>query len=237
MLVPCRWWRGLRISVTLEGYTGRFQSRGQTKVNTRSSRLGSRLTTSPQKKVCYRNNDTEPFQWIMANNRWHILGWIESGELREKARPLKSLIFNTIVSTCNVWTLFQCGRMDQVLKTMKDLYNLGVREMRWTEQGCLTTNGATVLGKQNHHTHGVGIIHSNCAARALVGWKPVNDASNHCAPAKVASEEDKDAFYSQLQTIIGEIPSYDTKMLIGERRSKLEYICINTWCVIATRPL
>lgn len=69
--------------------------------------------------------------------------------------------------------------MDQVLKVMRDycLDILDVSEMRWTGQGHLMTDGATVLysRKQDHHTHGVSIILSSCAAQALVGWKPVND--------------------------------------------------------------
>ena len=95
------------------------------------------------------------------------------GEIQQEARPPIPPIFNTKANTrvgaWNVRTLFQCGRTDQVLKTMKDyrLDILGVSEMRWTGQGRLMIDGATVLysGKQDHHTHGVGIILSSCAAQ------------------------------------------------------------------------
>ncbi|XP_061769322.1 craniofacial development protein 2-like isoform X3 [Nerophis ophidion] len=81
------------------------------------------------------------------------------------------------------------------------------------------------------------MILSNCAALALVGWKPVNERiitarlySRHAkvtivqvyAPTEVASEEDKDAFYSQLQAVLDAIPSYDIKMLIGDLNAEVD---------------
>ncbi|XP_061879946.1 craniofacial development protein 2-like [Entelurus aequoreus] len=167
------------------------------------------------------------------------------GEIQQEARPLTTPIFetktNTRVGTWNVRTLFQGGRMDQVLKTMRDyrLDILGFSEMRMTGQGCLVIDGATVLfsGKQDHHTHGVGVILSNCEVQALVGWKPVNERiitarlyTRHAkvtivqvyAPTEAPSEEDKDAFYSQHQAVLDEIPSYDIKMLIGDLNAKVD---------------
>ncbi|KAJ8400917.1 hypothetical protein AAFF_G00392710 [Aldrovandia affinis] len=105
--------------------------------------------------------------------------------------------------------------------------------MRWTEQGRLVIDGATVLysGKQDHHTHGVGLILSSCVAQALVGWRPVNERiitaklyTRHAkvtivqvyAPTEVTSEEEKEIFYTQLQGLLEEIPSYDIKLLIGD---------------------
>ncbi|XP_061738805.1 craniofacial development protein 2-like [Nerophis ophidion] len=155
--------------------------------------------------------------------------------------PIFETKANTRVSIWNVRTLFQCGRMDQVLKTMRDyrLDILGISEIRWTGQGRLVIDGATVVfsGKQDHHTNGVGIILSNCAAQALVGWKPVNERIVTArlytrragvtivqvyAPTEVASEEHKGSFYIQLQAVFDEIPSYDIKMLIGALNAELD---------------
>ncbi|XP_051914908.1 craniofacial development protein 2-like [Hippocampus zosterae] len=151
------------------------------------------------------------------------------GEIQQEARPLMTPIFgtktNTRVGTWNVRTMFQSGRMDQVLKNMRDyrLDILGVSEMRWTGQGRLMVNGATFLysGKQDHHSHGVGIILSSSAAKALIGWKPVNERIITArlytryakvtivqvyAPTEAASADDKNTFYNQLQTVLEEIP-------------------------------
>ena len=54
---------------------------------------------------------------------------------------------------------------------------LDVSEMRWTGQGRMNSRGNTVLysGKEQHHTHGVGIFLSKTAAQTLVSWKPINE--------------------------------------------------------------
>ena len=42
------------------------------------------------------------------------------------------------------------------------------------------------------------------------------------APTEVASEDVKDAFYNQLQTVLDESPSYDIKLLIGDFNAKVD---------------
>ena len=108
------------------------------------------------------------------------------GELRKEARLSMSIIFNaktfTKIATWNVRTRYQCGRTEQVIKEMENykIDLLGVSEMRWTGQGRLNSRGNTVLysGKEQHHTHGVGIFLSKTAAQTLVSWKPINEPSS-----------------------------------------------------------
>ena len=115
---------------------------------------------------------------------------------------------------------------------------LGVSEMRWTGQGCMDSRGKTVLysGKEQHHTHGVGIFLSKTAAQTLVSWKPINERiimarfhTRHAkvtvvqvyAPTEVAADSEKDEFYDQLQGVIDEIPSFDIKLVMGDLNAKL----------------
>ena len=118
------------------------------------------------------------------------------GESRKEARPSMSIIFNaktfTKIATWYVRTLYQCGRMEQVIKEMENykIDILHISEMRWTGQGPMDSRKKTVLysGKE-HHTHGVGIFLSNTAAQTLVSWKPINEhiimARFHTRHAKV----------------------------------------------------
>ena len=54
---------------------------------------------------------------------------------------------------------------------------LGVSDMSWTGQGRMDSGGKTVVfsGKEQHHTHGVGIFLSKSGAQTLVSWKPINE--------------------------------------------------------------
>ena len=104
----------------------------------------------------------------------------------------------------------------------------------------------TIERKKNHlipwtftytHTHAVGIILSKEAQRALIGWQPVNHHiiiirfNNRLAkvtiiqahaPTEASKDEEKDEFYSKLQDVINNTPSYDFKILMGDFNSQLQ---------------
>ena len=145
----------------------------------------------------------------------------------------KRQIFNakciTKIGTWNVRTLYQCGKMAQVLREMQAyrLEVLGVSELRFTGQGQFSSNGITVLyfgheDQHTHGTHGVGIFRSKGTASALIGWKPVSHrivtarlqtqqakvtVVQVCAPKEAEEDSVKDEFYTQLQDTLDEIPS------------------------------
>ena len=164
---------------------------------------------------------------------------------REDARPPMSQIFNaksiTMIGTWNVLTLFQSGKMDQVLGEMRayHLDILGVSEMRSSGQGCLYSDDMTVLYSDHNeqHTDGVGIILSKLASRALVCWQPVNErivtarlntklakvtVVQVYAPTEIAPDEEKDIFYDHLQDVLQEVPSFVIKVVLGDFNAKLD---------------
>ena len=165
-------------------------------------------------------------------------------QTREEALIPMNQIFNakniTKIGTWNVRTLCQSGRLAQVLREMEayGLDVLGISEVRWTGQGQTTNNGVTILysGRENTHTHGVGILLSRKATDALIGWTPVNHRiitarlrTRHAkitivqayAPTENAQATEKDNFYSQLQDTLDNTPKYDIKLLIGDFNAKL----------------
>uniref|UniRef100_W6NF69 Endonuclease exonuclease phosphatase domain containing protein n=1 Tax=Haemonchus contortus TaxID=6289 RepID=W6NF69_HAECO len=115
---------------------------------------------------------------------------------------------------------------------------LGISEVRWTGQGCMRSDGKTILfsGLEERHERGVGIVLSKRAAEALVGWRPVSEriitarfVTRHTritvvqvyAPTEDTSEELKDSFYEQLQDIVDDVPRRDLKLIIGDFNAKL----------------
>ena len=85
----------------------------------------------------------------------------------------------TKIATWNVRTLYQTGKLSQVIKEF-EFYNLailGVTEMRWTGSGKIRQKDKTILysGPDELHQKGVGIILKKEADKALIGWKPVNN--------------------------------------------------------------
>lgn len=64
---------------------------------------------------------------------------------------MRLMIFNaksyTRVGTWNIRTLYQSGRLEQVLREMRTYHLdiLGVSELRWTGQGRFDSEGTTVL--------------------------------------------------------------------------------------------
>ena len=163
-------------------------------------------------------------------------------ESQKEVSSLKNSILSTKttskIATWNVRTLFQCRNINQVIREMEkyDLKMLGISEMRWTGSRKLLKGGKTILysGHSHMHTHGVGIVLSKEAQRALIGWQPVNHRiitttfNNRLekvtiiqAPTEASEDEEKDEFYRKLQDIINNTPSYDNKILMGDFNAQL----------------
>ena len=111
----------------------------------------------------------------------------EVDESQKEVNSLKNLILSTKttskITTWNVRTLFQCGKIDQIIREMEnyDLKMLGISKIRWTGSGQLSKGGKTILysGHSHMHTHGVGIKLSKEAQRALIGWQPVKPSHHN----------------------------------------------------------
>ena len=168
-----------------------------------------------------------------------------TGESHSETCHLKHLIFNakndTRIGTWNVRTLYQAGKLGQVLKEMRQyrLEILGISELRWTGQGKIKSENVTILfsGHETQHIHGVGLLLDQRAANALIAWNPINDRiitarfqTQHAkvsiiqvyAPTETADEADKDDFYSALQDTLDNTPAYDVKLLMGDLNAHLD---------------
>ena len=137
-------------------------------------------------------------------------------------------------------TLCQYGRLDQVVKEMINykIDVLGLCEMRWTGSGKMKEDGKTISysGHSNEHVLGVGLCLRLPVAKALIGWKPVNERiitarfqTRHAkatiiqvhAPTMEADKK-KDYFYKILQNIIDEVQRHDIKLLMGDFNAQID---------------
>ena len=142
----------------------------------------------------------------------------------------------------NVQTLYQTGRMPQLVKEF-DNYNLdilGVSEVRWTGTGKRRlASGHTIVfsgRSDDQHSEGVALLLNRKTEKALLEWKPfvsrLPKARFHSkytklsvlvcyAPTEDANAEVKDAFYDQLQTAVESVHAHDMLLILGDLNAKV----------------
>ena len=118
---------------------------------------------------------------------------------------------------------------------------LGLSETRWAGSGrTQLASGDTIIhsGREEGqpHTHGVALLMTPEATRALLSWEPMSPriltarfnskgrkvTIIQCyAPTNVAVTEEKDDFYQQVQAAIDKTPKRDMKILMGDLNAKV----------------
>ena len=85
-------------------------------------------------------------------------------------KPLLTAKNKTNIGTWNVRTLYETGKLAQLIKEMQkyNIETLGISEMRWTGNGTIQSDGCQVLYSGGEkHEKGVGLILSERSKRAL----------------------------------------------------------------------
>ena len=144
------------------------------------------------------------------------------------------------VGCWNVQTLYQTGRMPQLVKVNYNLDILGVSEVRWTGTGKRRlASGHTIVfsgRSDDQHSEGVALLLNRKTEKALLEWKPFGSrllkARFHSkytklsvlvcyAPTEDANAEVKDAFYDQLQTAVESVHAHDLLLILGDLNAKV----------------
>ena len=147
-----------------------------------------------------------------------------------------------MVGCWNVQTLYQTGRMPQLIKEF-DNYNLdilGVSEVRWTGTGKRRlASGHTIVfsgRSDDQHSEGVALLLNRKTEKALLEWKRFGSRllkarfHSKCtklsvlvcyAPTEDANAEVKDAFYDQLQTAVESVHAHDMLLILGDLNAKV----------------
>ncbi|XP_055588685.1 craniofacial development protein 2-like [Uranotaenia lowii] len=153
-----------------------------------------------------------------------------------------SMKTRTRIGTWNVLTLAQQGKLEQLAREASrlKLEILGLSEIRWPNTGEHKTQSGQVLlysgirGEHAARERGVGFLLSPQAYAALIRWEPTNEriivtrfrtrVRNlvQCyAPTNVADLQEKEQFYSQLNSVVERIQKGDIQIHLGDFNAKI----------------
>ena len=142
------------------------------------------------------------------------------------------------VGTWNVQTLWAAGKLELLRNEMKRFrYDIvGISEVRWTGKGETPSGDFIWSGEESTHTRGVGLLLSNQAKKALIGYNPISSriitARFNASPFKItlihvyaptssSSEDDIEAFYSDIDEVLSETDKKDFLILTGDWNAKI----------------
>ena len=227
----------------------RSRGRDQTKSTHWSSRLRVRigLTTPFYKKEAVTETTTATLEANLVEEESSRVELMTcTGESPREAGVPTTLLTTktkTRIGTWNIRTLYETGKSAQVRQEMHryNLKLLGRGETRWTGTGRIRlASGDTIIysGQEEGqpHTHGVALLMTPEATRALLSWELVSPriltarfnskdrrvTIIQCyAPTNMADIEDKVHFYEQIQSVIEKVPARDMKILMGDLNAKV----------------
>ena len=156
-----------------------------------------------------------------------------------KATENLKIAKNTLtVGTWNVQTLWTTGKLELLRNKMKRFrYDIvGISEVRWTGKDETSNRDFIWSGEDKTHVRGVGMLLSERARKALVGYNPVNsrvitarfDAAPYeitvihaYAPSMSSSDEDIEAFYSILEDALAKVHKKDILIITDDWNAKI----------------
>ena len=170
-------------------------------------------------------------------NDGNILNSIERKHLEPVT--LKTRQASLRIATWNTRSMWQPGKLDNVIQKMEDmrLDILGVGETRWTGSGIIHRESHNMIyaGGENH-ARGVGIIMGNKMAKSMKGYWTVSDRMIliklaakpfdiniiQCyAPTSDCNTEEIEAFYELLEDTMKHTKSDEILIVMGDMNAKV----------------
>ena len=161
------------------------------------------------------------------------------GRLQLDDARLKEVRGSLKIGTWNVRTLFQQGKLENLIKEAEDLKVdiLGICEHRWTEDGVVKRDSHTLIysgGKL--HEYGVGVLLTTRMTKYVMGTWPVSNRNLlvklTCQPFNISliqtyaptgqhTEEEVEIYYEELQMLLKEVKSTEVLIISGDFNAKV----------------
>ena len=156
-----------------------------------------------------------------------------------KATEKLKIVKNTLtVGTWNVLTLWTTGKLELLKNEMKRFkYDIvGISEVHWTRKGKTSNRDFVWSGDDKTHVRGVGMLLSDRARKALIGYNPVNslvitakfDAEAYKitvihidSPTMASSNDDIEAFYNILEDTLVKVHKKGIIITTGDWNPKI----------------
>ena len=156
---------------------------------------------------------------------------------------------DTVIGTWNVRSLSQKGKLEVLVNELNLVkWNIvGISELRWLNMGETTTDDGNKLwysGEKEKHQTGVGILVDKQTAKAVTECTPVSNriiairvkGVPACttivqiyAPTSSSTDDDIDAFYSDLEDFMKKIPKKDIVIVQGDWNAKIGTDAYTIW--------
>lgn len=145
----------------------------------------------------------------------------------------------TKIGTWNVRSLHQAGKLQNVIKEMKEyeIDILGISEVRWTDSGCVKSGDHTMwYSGGSNHKNGVGIILHNKIAKMVEGYIALSDRiiitklntkpfkiniMQVYAPTTDTSDEEIEIFYEEIEEALSTTKSQEINIILGDFNAKV----------------
>ena len=143
------------------------------------------------------------------------------------------------IGTWNVRTMFQAGKIDNIIQEMTWMKNdiLGLCETRWMDNGKVTYEHHTLVysgGKE--HNRGVGILLKNTVAASMIGYFPISDRVmmlklkgqpfdisivQGYAPTTDSSDDEVEKFYDDMKNAMKYVKCGEVVIVMGDFNAKV----------------
>ena len=176
----------------------------------------------------------------MKNNMTNAMKRKTSIDNKRKTNKKRKMKQEAKIGTWNVKSMLKPGKMEEVAREMLryKIDILALQEIRWKAEGRIDKNNYTFLygGETKQGKNGTGFMIKKKFKERIMEYRRINGRIsvlrvknkianitivNGYAPTEESGEDEKDAFYEELEKVCEETNKHDTLILLGDFNGKI----------------